>query len=133
MLRKALMALTGFAALLAGAVTLAAPPQTDRPGVMTQGRVLIENRSRAEAIPVNIETFRLDRPLSVQLDGGAIVSARLVRQSWEYDSLTIRGNDFKSALAKLGTEGWEVVAIQPLPPDDADQTPVVNALLKRPR
>jgi hypothetical protein len=125
------MTLTGLAALLAGAVTLAAPAQ-DRPGVMTQGRVLIENRSRAEAIPVTLETVRLDRPVPVQLDSGITLSARLVRQSWEYDSVTIRGNDFRAALTKLGSEGWEVVAVQPLPPD-TDKTPLANALLKRPR
>jgi hypothetical protein len=125
------MTLTGLAALLAGAVTLAAPAQ-DRPGVMTQGRVLIENRSRAEAVPVSIEMVQLDRPMLVQFDSGVTLSARLARQSWEYDSVTIRGNDFRSALAKLGSEGWEVIALQPLPPD-ADKTPLATALLKRPR
>jgi hypothetical protein len=131
MVRKAVMTLTGLAALLAGAVTLAAPAQ-DRPGVMTQGRVFIENRSPAEAIPVSIEMIRLDRPMIVQFDNAATISARVARQSWEYDSVTIRGNDFRSALAKAGSEGWEVIAIQPLPPD-TDKTPMASALLKRPR
>ena len=52
------------AALVAGSTMRAAPDQI-RPGEMTEGKVWIQNRSRAEAIPVNLRNVDLEAPLRV--------------------------------------------------------------------
>ena len=110
-------------AVFAGTVTLADPQ--DRPGIMTQARVLVEN-GNAEAVPVRLQDIATDRPLKVQMDG-AVVPARLVSQPWEYRTVTVRtGDDPAAALTTLGAQGWEATGIQ-LTADG-----VVGVVLKRP-
>ena len=113
------------ALLLAGTATFAVPTQ-DRPGIMTQARVFVENRSRAEAVPVSLQEVATDRPLKVQMDG-AVVQARLVSQPWEYRTMTVRsGEDPAPALTTLGGQGWEATGIQLV------SNGVVGLVLKRP-
>jgi hypothetical protein len=71
---------------------------------MTQAHVWVQNRSRAEAIPVELSDVSLDAPLKVQ-----VVEARKV---WDYESITLGPND--DAVATLnarGTAGWETTGL----------------------
>ena len=54
------------AALVAGSTMRAAPDQV-RPGEMTEAKVWIQNRSRAQAIPVDLRNVDLEAPLRVQV------------------------------------------------------------------
>jgi hypothetical protein len=123
--------MTGLGLLWAGAATLAAPAQ-DRPGLMTQPRVFVENRTRAEAIPVSVQdvasgAFRIQVDRPVTLSPESVVQARLVAQPWEYRTLLVRpGEDLADALAGLGSQGWETTGSQ----QDANGGTAV--LLKRP-
>jgi len=140
---RSLFALLTFACAIvaAAAVSPAASPQ-DRvpyPGLMTQGKIWIQNTGRAEAVPVVIENMAKDTaPLRVEVLGttavalapGAVLQAqtRAARQQWEHRSITVAsGQDAGTALANAGGEGWEAVGVQP----GAQGSTVV--LLKRPR
>lgn len=105
---------SGCLALSLAAVTLAAPDQADRPGVVVQPRVRVENRGRSEAIPVSIQEWGLgERPVAVQVIGAPTVEARLVSQPWAYRTVIVAaGQDMASALTSAGVEGWEATAIQ---------------------
>ena len=128
--------MSGFLVLSLCAATLAAPQQ-DRPGIITQPRVIIENRGRNEAIPVTVQEWAVgDRPTNVQIVGTptvalastTVVQARLVPQTWAYRTVIVpRGQDAATAVATAGFEGWETTGLQF--PDPAG----VSLLLKRPR
>jgi len=103
----------------------------DRPGIMTQARVWIENRRADEAIPVHVVADP-DTATRVMIVNGVSVSgtvtARAGRQAWEYRSLTVTpGRDVTSALNVAGDDGWEATGIQMTTPDG------VALLFKRPR
>ena len=131
---------TGFALVLgvvitAGGAMLAAPGQ-DRPGVIGQARVLVENRGRADAVPVVLQDVMTPSPISVQVAGtptvalaaASVVQARLARQQWEYRALDLeREQDPAAALSRAGAEGWETTGIQLL---NRAGAPVV---MKRPK
>jgi hypothetical protein len=122
---KVSLGVVGALALVAATASLADPAQ-DRPGIITQARVLVENRTAAEAVPVTLQDVATTRPLRVQMDG-AVVVVRLASQAWEYRTLAVRsGEDPAMALATLGEQGWEATGVQ-LPGNG-----VVNVLLKRP-
>jgi hypothetical protein len=140
---KAVVAL----ALAAGAVAAAAAVATagagqDRvpyPGLMTQGKVWIQNSGRSEAVPVSVELMSPDAPplrvevlgtSQVALASGGVLQAdtRSARQAWEHQTIAIApGQDVAAALAKPGAEGWEAVGILP----GSKGSTIV--LLKRPR
>jgi hypothetical protein len=99
--------------LVAGASFLADAAQ-DRPGIVSQARVFIENRNRAEAVPVTVEDFTSERPLSVRVEGPVTIApssampARPLPQAWEYRTVTVKtAEDLLAALAEPGTQGWE--------------------------
>jgi hypothetical protein len=125
------------AALVAGSTMRAAPDQT-RPGEMTEAKVWIQNRSRAEAIPVNLRNVELDAPLRVQVANGDAnphsvrmvgpTRVQLLKQEWEYDTLVIAaGASPVQALKSLGLAGWETTGVAWMA---EEQT---TLLLKRPR
>ena len=112
----------------------AAPQPTPTPGQMTQAHVWVQNRGRSEAVAVDLRDANLDRPLRVHLTngegndpGGVPLQTRAVRQTWEYDSLTVSSADLVSALQQRGAAGWEAVAVVGAAADGA------VILLKRPR
>jgi hypothetical protein len=132
---------TGFALIVlggvitAGGAMLAAPGQ-DRPGVIGQARVFVENRGRADAVPVVLQEVMTPSPISVQVAGtptvalspASVVQARLARQQWEYRTVDLeREQDPAAALSRAGAEGWEATGIQLL---NRAGAPVV---MKRPR
>jgi hypothetical protein len=128
-------ALLASVVVVATAAGLAAPAQ-ERPGEPTKGRMWIENRGLAEAIPVSLQDASLPGPLSVQISGtptvsltsGTAMQARLVQQPWEYRSVTVsKGQELASALNGLGAEGWETAGVQVVDPAGT------TILLKRPR
>jgi hypothetical protein len=122
---KMILGIVGGLTLLTGAVTLADPQ--DRPGIITQARVFVENRSRSDAVAVRLDDVTTDRPLRVQQMEGTVVRARLVSQPWEYRTITVRlGDDPSAALAPLGAEGWETTGLQLV------ANGVVAVVLKRP-
>ncbi len=131
-----------FAFMLSGGLvlslcvaTLAAPVQQDRPGVVVQPRVKIENRGRNEAIPVSIQEWGAsERPVNVQVVGTptvlatGTVQARLVQQVWAYRTVKVpAGEDMANALAGPGADGWETTGVQ-----ISDQSGM-TLLMKRPR
>ena len=70
------------------------------PGLMTQGKIWIQNTGRAEAVPVVIENMAKDTaPLRVEVLGtttvalasGVVLQAqtRAARQQWEHRSITV--------------------------------------------
>ena len=89
------------AIVLISSTMLASPEQTQQPGQMTQARVWIENRSRSEAVPVDLRDVNLDHPLRVQIINGETqygsvnpVQVRLVRSLWEYQTVTLAAGEF---------------------------------------
>ena|SRR5829696_8967155 len=100
---------------------LAAPGQTQQPGQMTQARVWIQNRTRGEAIPINLEEVSLDAPLRVRVvnaqpDPGVNepVNVRIVARprAWQYQTITVaRDDNIASALNGPGANGWEATGI----------------------
>lgn len=130
--------LFGCALATAGSATIAAPDQEypTRPGEPTRAKVWVQNRGKAEAIPVAIEAMDPAAPLSVQVIGvpivtmsaATVVQAKLLRQPWEYRIVAIApGQDAANALASAGVDGWEATGVQ-LPAASG-----TSLLLKRPR
>ena len=103
----------------------------DRPGLMTQARVWIENRRSDEAVPVHVVPDP-DNATRVMVVNGISVSgtvtARPAKQAWEYRSVVVSpGRDFMPALTALGNDSWEATGIQLTTPDG------VALVFKRPR
>ena len=117
-----LSVLAGSIVLVAGAVTIAAPGQnTDRPGYPTRPSVWVENRGRAEAVPIVLQEIATSAPLPVEMVGtptvalgsASTVQARRIRQQWEYRTLSVsRGQDVAAALNGAGMDGWELSGVQ---------------------
>jgi hypothetical protein len=130
-------ALAGTAIAAGGAMLAAARGQVqDRPGQIGQSKVFVENRGTLEAVPVAIQEVVTPSPIGVQVVGtptvsvapATIVQARLIRQSWEYRTISIGPTqDAASALTAAGLDGWEMTGVQL--PDRSGATVV----LKRPR
>jgi hypothetical protein len=122
------------ALVLAGTSILAAPEQTAQPGQMTQARVTIQNRGRAEAVPISLQEATLDTPLRVRVVNmqsspmsDAAIPARLAQQSWDYHTVFVKdGQDPVAALIGPGAAGWEATGVAFVKPDG------VTLLLKRP-
>jgi hypothetical protein len=122
------------ALLVAGTSILAAPEQTGTPGQMTQARVHIENRGRAEAVPISLQEASLDTPLRVRVVNvqspqvsDEAIHARLVQQSWDYHTIVVKdGHDPVAALIGPGVAGWETTGVSFVKADG------VMLLLKRP-
>jgi len=118
---------------------LAAPQQTTAyPGQMTEARVWIQNRpDRGEAVPVRLESASRDlsplRVLVVNTQNAPVfdepIRARLMPQSWEYQSVGVPANqDLIRRLNDLGAAGWETTGVAFVAADGAR-----TILLKRPR
>jgi hypothetical protein len=99
---------------------LASPEQTQQPGQMTQARVWIENRSKSEAVPVDLRDVNLDHPLRVLIVNGELQYAlsnplpvRPARPAWEYQTITFAPGtaDMAPRLNALGADGWETTGI----------------------
>jgi hypothetical protein len=126
----------GIVAMSFCVVTLAAPAaQQDRPGIVTQPRVTVDNRDPSEAIPVYVREWSAGTPLRAQIVGTAtvaispetVVTTRLASQQWAYRTLRVpTGQDMAVALTSAGAEGWEATGVQT--PDG----PATSLLLKRP-
>src|SRR5712692_200219 len=110
--------------LLAAGVALratAAQDRTPQPGQPTQGRMWIQNRGDAEAVPVSIQHMASEAPpLRVQVVGtptvmigaASVVQARATRQPWEYQEVTIpSGQNAAAVLNAAGADGWEAVGV----------------------
>jgi hypothetical protein len=114
---------------------IAAPQPTPTPGQMTPAHVWVQNRGRSEAVAVDLRDANLDRPLRVHIanfeasdpGGGVPLQTRAVRQTWEYDSLTVSAAELVPALQQRGAAGWEAVGVVGAAADGA------VILLKRPR
>ena len=129
---------TAFVCVLvvAGTSMLAAPGQgTKTPGQMTEAHVWVENRGRAEAVPVELRTVALDAPLKVQIINGdpqypqvSPVQVREIRKIWDYETITLTpADDVAAALNRRGQIGWETTGIAFVKPEGT------TLLLKRPR
>lgn len=128
------MTVVGF--VLAGSLaTTAAPGQgQDRPGIISQPRVFVENR-REEAVPVSVVRHPSDAPERVTIVGTPVVAlsatspmrAMLVPQVWEYRSLVVpESQDPTTTLSALGQEGWEAAT-------QSAANGRLTIILKRPR
>ena len=129
MMQKPFAIVLGVAVIL-GCVWIAAAGQ-DRPGMPTQARVWIENRSSAEAVPVRVVHQLSDPPERVELVSAAtaIVRTRRAPDSWEYQTIVVpTSQQAATALADVGREGWEVTGVQFAAPNNS-----AVLLLKRPR
>ena len=118
----AVVVLGGCLFAAGGAIT-AAPGVSgqDRPGLIGQARVFVENRGRNDAVPVVLQDVMTPSPIGVQVVGtptvalapAAVVAARLIRQQWEYRTLNILpGQDAAAALSAPGADGWEATGVQ---------------------
>ena len=111
----------GVALMIGGRVPLAAPGQeyTGRPGDPTQAKVWIQNT------PLSVEVRGTP---TVTLNASTMIQAKLVRQVWEYRTITVgSGQDTEGTLSTAGMEGWETTGLQ---------MPVANGIslvFKRPR
>jgi hypothetical protein len=139
-MRKTLAAavLGGGMTAVAAGVMFAAPggQSQDRPGQIGQAKVWIENRGRAEAVPIILQEVMTPTPIGVQVTGtptvalapASVVQARVARQQWEYRTVDLeREQDPAAALSRAGAEGWEATGIQLL---NRAGAPVV---MKRPK
>ena len=129
MLKLFAIAFSGCLVLSLCAATLAPPAQQDRPGIVLQPRVIVENRGRNQAIPVIVQEWATgERPVTVQVVGRPTVETRRVLQAWSYRTITVpAGQDMATALTAAGDDGWEVTGVQVT---DSSGT---SLLLKRPR
>ncbi|HYN07663.1 MAG TPA: hypothetical protein VES67_09755 [Vicinamibacterales bacterium] len=109
----------------------------NEPGRATQARVYVINRDRADAIPVTLQGVASTDPLRVTWSGTPAVTlsetstvpTRVVRQNWEYRTITLRATeDPTPALNTAGAEGWEALG-----PALLLQNGDVRWMLKRPR
>ena len=110
MVTKVSAALAACAALVVGAVMLAAPaqrqdpaPGTERPGQATRAYVWIENHGRNEAIPI-VATA----PVPVVIENPT--------RQWEYQTLSLPTGVTAAELTRLltpqGAAGWETSGVQ---------------------
>jgi hypothetical protein len=122
--------------IVAGTSILAAPePEQQQPGQMTQARVWVQNRGRAETIPVDVREINLDAPMKVQVINGDPNFARTnpvqvteIRKGWEYETITLQSpDDVVKVLTPKGVIGWETTGIAFVNPGGT------TLLLKRPR
>ena len=90
----------------------AAQDSTAAPGQPTQARVWIQNRSSAEAVPVNIQSQAAEAPpLRVQVVDGQPTTGQM-RQIWEYRTVTVPPRiDPTALLSAAGADGWEVTGL----------------------
>jgi hypothetical protein len=133
------MSLLAAALVAAGTTMRAAPDQTARPGDMTEARLWIQNRTRADAIAVNLRAADIETPLRVQVANtdsnphsvkvtGSIRTQPL-RQEWDYDTVVIvPDTNPTQALKPLGLAGWETTGVSWTNAQGA-----ITLLLKRPR
>ncbi len=119
----AVLVLVAASTILAG--------QGERPGQIWPAKVWIQNRDRAEAIPVSIQDaapVQVTGTPTVTIAPTTIVQSRLVRQAWEYSVVTVpAGRDPVAAVSKAGQDGWEATGVQFPAPDGT------SLLMKRPR
>jgi len=109
--------------------------QVIQPGQMTQARVWVQNKGRAEAMPVDLREVNTDLPLNVLVVNGlpgnpqtAPVLTRLTRQTWEYDSVTVTAEqDPITVLNARGQAGWETTGVT------LESPAGLRIVLKRPR
>ena len=117
-----LVALCSVAFAAGRSAMLAAPRQTtQQPGQMTDARMTVQNRGRAEAVPISLQEVALDAPLRVRLMNGEAapgsgdpISVRVIREPvvWQYKSITFTANqNLAATLTAEGAGGWETTGI----------------------
>ena len=138
-MRTIVMSLLAVALVAVGTTMRAAPDQTARPGDMTEARLWIQNRSRADAVAVNLRAADIETPLRVQVANtdsnphsvkvtGSIRTQPL-RQEWDYETVVIvPDTNPLQALKPLGLAGWETTGVSWTNAQGA-----TTLLLKRPR
>ena len=138
-MRTIAMSLLAVALVAAGTTMRAAPDQTARPGDMTEARLWVQNRTRADAIAVNLRAADIETPLRVQVANSdsnphsvkvtGSIRTQPLRQEWDYDTVVIvPDTNPMQALKPLGLAGWETTGLS-WPGDQGTTT----LLLKRPR
>jgi hypothetical protein len=122
-MQRSMYALGGTiaAAAVAAAVVMAqvpaqVPAPPERPGIPSAARMYVLNHGRTEAIPITVEGAGDPVPVvvtnipPVTLMPTTVVSAKTIRQRWEYRRLTVpAGANLETVLNAAGDEGWEVV------------------------
>jgi hypothetical protein len=138
-MRTIAMSLLAAALVAAGTTMRAAPDQAARPGEMTDARFWIQNRTRADAIAVNLRAADIETPLRVQVANtdsnphsvkvSGPIRTQPLRQEWDYDTVVIvpDANPLQ-ALRPVGLAGWETTGVSW---QSAQGT--TTLLLKRPR
>ena len=138
-MRTMAMSLLAVALVAAGTTMRAAPDQTARPGDMTEGRIWIQNRTRADAIAVNLRAADIETPLRVQVANtdsnphsvkvSGSIRTQPLRQEWDYDTVVIvPDTNPTQALKPLGLAGWETTGVS-----WTNAQGTTTLLLKRPR
>ena len=147
-MRNSLVSLVLTLAVIVGSAALLTARQQGQPG-MSPARFWINNKTRAESIPVNLVSVEVDQkssPLPVSVTGAAAVeftdravgtlsqiqgrtqSTSQTRQPWEYRDVAFSPNQGVAAgLNALGADGWEATGMTTQPNGS------VTVLLKRPR
>jgi len=113
------LAAASLVVLTAGVLLAAGGQGQERPGLVGQARVFVENHlGRNEAVPIVLEAVAPQ----------AVIQTKLTRQAWEYRSVrTAPAQDPAAALAAAGADGWEAVTAQP------SEAGGLLIVLKRPR
>jgi hypothetical protein len=105
---SAVLVLVAASAILIG--------QGERPGQIWPAKVWIQNHDPSEAVPVSIQDtpwVQVTGTPSVTITPTTIVQSRLVRQTWEYNVVTVpTGRDPIPALSRAGQDGWEAAGVQ---------------------
>src|SRR5437867_10109259 len=110
-MRTAAMSLLAGALVAVGTTMRAAPDQI-RPGEMTEAKVWIQNRTRADAVPVNLSVADIETPLRVLVSNAEAnphtvrvsgpVRTQTMRQEWEYETVVIIPDSSLQPLKTLG-------------------------------
>ena len=138
-MRTIAMSLLAVALVAAGTTMRAAPDQTARPGDMTEAKLWIQNRTRADAIAVNLRAADIETPLRVLVANtdsnphpvkvSGSIRTQPLRQEWDYETVVlVPDTNPLQALKPLGLAGWETTGVS-----WTNAQGTTTLLLKRPR
>ena len=136
-MKRFTLAVSALAAILAtsGAPAVAQQRTSNEPGKSSIASFFVSNKGPKEAVPVAIQEMNPEMPALrvavsntpiVELAKNAVVAARIVPPTWEYQEVRFMpGQDPVALLNQAGAAGWETTGIT-LPATDGRTTIIMK-------